>query len=161
MAKTDYILAILRLSLGWIFFWAFIDKLYGLGFATTSDKSWLAGGSPTFGFLKNATQGPFSSFYHSIAGTPVVDFLFMAGLGLIGVSLILGVGVKIAGYSGALMMLLMWSAVLPPQNNPVLDDHIIYLIILITLASSKSGHIWGLGKQWSSTSIVKKYKFLE
>ncbi|MBI2577711.1 MAG: hypothetical protein HYV77_02605, partial [Candidatus Wildermuthbacteria bacterium] len=44
-------LGIVRISIGWIFFWAFIDKLWGLGFATAAGNSWLNGGSPTTTFL--------------------------------------------------------------------------------------------------------------
>ena len=54
----DVVLAAIRISLGWIFLWAFVDKLFGLGFATPSARSWLNGGSPTKGFLANAATGP-------------------------------------------------------------------------------------------------------
>src|SRR6187455_2867704 len=65
-----YVLAGIRLALGWVFLWAFLDKLFGLGFATPADRAWFNGGSPTNGFLGSA-KGPFSGFYHSIAGTGV------------------------------------------------------------------------------------------
>ena len=60
-----YVWAVLRLLMGWTFFWAFIDKLFGLGFATAAESSWLNGGSPTAGFLKFATHGPFAEFYQA------------------------------------------------------------------------------------------------
>ena len=53
-----YLLAGIRLALGWVFLWAFLDKPFGLGFATPSERSWINGGSPTNGFLGNARQGP-------------------------------------------------------------------------------------------------------
>jgi len=49
--------------MGWTMLWPFLDKLFGLGFATSSDKSWLSGTSPTFGFLKFGTKGPFMQFF--------------------------------------------------------------------------------------------------
>lgn len=52
-----YMLAGIRIALGWVFLWAFLDKTFGLGFATPSAKSWLNGGSPTNGFLGSA-KGP-------------------------------------------------------------------------------------------------------
>ena len=85
----------------------------------------------------------------------------MLGLLLIGLALILGIGVKIAGYSGALMMLLIWLALLLPKHNPILDEHIIYLVVLLGLTIVKSGQWFGLGKQWANTKIVKKYPILE
>ena len=55
-----YLLAGIRLALGWIFLWAFLDKAFGLGHDTTAAKSWVNGGSPTKGFLGSATTGPFA-----------------------------------------------------------------------------------------------------
>jgi len=148
--------------MGWIFFWAFIDKLFGLGFASTPEKAWIAGGSPTFGFLKFASKGPLAEFYQGLAGNPVVDWLFMSGLLLVGLALLFGIGVRIAGYSGALLMILIYSAgSLPPKNNPFLDHHIIYTILLVGFALTKSGNCLGFGKRWSETKLVKKYPFLE
>lgn len=132
--KENYIWTLLRVGMGWIFLWAFFDKLFGWGFATASDKSWLDGVSPTFGFLKMGSTGPLSSFYQSIAGNIFVDWLFMGGLLLIGSALILGIFIKPAGWFGALLVILMWSAVLPPAHNPIIDEHIIYALILIGLA---------------------------
>ena len=147
--------------MGWIFLWAFMDKLWGLGISTAPEKSWLLGNSPTSGFLSSAAYGPFSAFFHSLAGSPVVDWLFMMGLLLIGLSLILGIGVKIAGYSGTLLVMLMWLSMLPPKQNPILDDHVIYAFLLLALATAKSGRWIGFGEWWSSTSLVKKFPFLE
>src|SRR5690348_5433065 len=56
---TRYVLAMLRIALGWIFLWAFLDKLFGLGHETTEKAAWINGGSPTKGFLANAATGPF------------------------------------------------------------------------------------------------------
>ncbi len=153
--------ALLRLAMGFTFLWAFLDKTFGLGFSTASDKSWLDGASPAAGFLQNATHGPLASFYQSLAGNPVVDWLFMLGLLGLGIALTFGIGLKIAGYAGALLMLMMWSAVLPPKNHPFLDDHIVYLIVLLLLPRVKAGNAWGLGMWWSNTALVRKFPFLE
>lgn len=160
-ANNKYLWPILRLLMGWTFLWAFLDKLFGLGFATVVAKSWLNGGSPTVGFLKFATKGPLASFYQGLAGNPIVDWLFMIGLLLIGISLILGIGVRIAAVSGAVMLLLMYSAALLPVNNPFLDDHIVYAIIMIGLIFSDSGRFIGFGNWWSNTFIVKKFPILK
>ena len=160
--KIEMIWGLLRISMGWILFWTFIDKTFGLGFATTAEKAWLSGGSPTAGFLNNATKGPLAEFYQCLAGNPIVDGLFMMGLLFIGLALLLGVGVKIAGYAGVLMMLLIYSAgFMPPKNNPFIDHHIIYIILCAGFAMTKSGHYLGLGKRWSELEFVKKYPFLE
>jgi len=158
--KINNIWALLRILLGFIFLWAFLDKLIGLGFSTAKEKAWILGGSPTLGFLINSA-GPLSSFYNSIAGHPATNILFMLGLLLIGLSLILGIGIKIASYSGILLMFLMWTAVLPPANNPIIDDHIIYIFVLIGVLISNAGRYYGLGLRWSKLKLVKKNKWLE
>jgi thiosulfate dehydrogenase [quinone] large subunit len=71
-------IAALRLGLGFVFLWAFLDKTFGLGYATPSEKSWLNGGSPTLGFLKNVEVGPFQSFFNSIAGAWWANLLFIS-----------------------------------------------------------------------------------
>ena len=116
----------LRLLLGFILLWAFADKFIGLGFSTCYDKKTdvinimcsqavSSGGSPTEGWLNNATRGPLQDIYQSMAGNPFIDFLFMAGLLMIGVALMLGIGMRVATVSGSILMLMMWSAVLPGQ----------------------------------------------
>jgi thiosulfate dehydrogenase [quinone] large subunit len=159
--RLQYVWGLLRLGMGWIFFWAFIDKLFGLGFATAPDKAWIAGGSPTFGFLKFATKGPFAEFYQGLAGNVLVDWLFMLGLLFVGITLLSGILVRLGGYTGALMLVLMYTAgFLPPQHNPFLDDHLIYALIMIGLTVTKSGYWLGLGKWWSRIKIVERYPIL-
>lgn len=159
--KEQTLLAFLRISMGWIFLWAFIDKLYGLGFATPSDKSWLSGNSPTYGFLKFGTHGPFKPFFEGIAGNLLVDWLFMLGLLGLGTALLLGIARKVSTASGSLLLLLMWLAAFPSKNNPIIDEHVIYILVLQLLFQLHSGEVFGLGKWWNKTKIVKKLPFLE
>jgi thiosulfate dehydrogenase [quinone] large subunit len=157
---TRYLLAGIRLALGWIFLWAFLDKLFGLGHSTVAAKSWLNGGSPTAGFLGKAATGPFTGFYHSIAGSVVADVLFMAALLGIGAALLLGIGMRIAAAAGALLMVLMWTAVLPPASNPLMDDHLIYAAVLVLLALLGAGTTLGLGRRWAATPLVRRNTWL-
>ncbi|MEK7113383.1 MAG: hypothetical protein AAB873_00990 [Patescibacteria group bacterium] len=137
--KSKMVLKILRLAMGFVFLWAFVDKLFGLGFATTADKAWINGGSPTAGFLSFAVKGPFAEFFHSLAGVAMVDWLFMLGLLFIGITLILNKYVKWGSLAGMILMAMMYLALLLPVNNPIIDDHIIYILVLalIYLDSSK------------------------
>jgi thiosulfate dehydrogenase (quinone) large subunit len=155
-----YTWAGLRLALGWTFLWAFIDKLFGFGFATPEARSWINGGSPTKGFLSTAT-GPFQSFYHSIAGDTWANWLFMIGLAGIGIALVLGIGTRIAAATGALLLVLMWTASLPLDNNPFLDDHLIYAGLLVVFALVKAGDTLGFGKYWARLPIVQKAPWLK
>lgn len=134
MNKQKIVLIVLRLAMGFVFLWAFLDKTFGLGFATTGDKAWINGGSPTFGFLTNAVKGPFAEIFHSLAGVVIVDWLFMLGLLFVGVTLIFNRYVFWGATAGIAMMVLMWLALLFPENNPIIDDHIIYALVLALLA---------------------------
>lgn len=151
--------SLVRIALGLLFLWAFFDKLFGLGNTTPVAMSWLIGGSPTAGFLSHAT-GPMASFYHNLAGSMMVDWLFMLGLLGLGLSLTLGIGLHISGWLGALLMVSMWSALQPTKNNPFIDEHIIYALVLIGMARTDVGSSWSLQSWWRNTDLVKTYPFL-
>lgn len=153
-------LAVLRISLGWIFLWAFLDKTFGLGYATASGSAWIRGGSPTAGFLQFAVSGPFEGVFQAMAGSAVVDWLFMLGLLGLGLALILGIGMRIATWAGSLLLFLMWLALLPTENNPFLDDHLVYIVALFACLFGNAGRTWGLGDRWTSTELVQRYPIL-
>jgi len=67
-----------------------------------------------------------------------------------------GVAMRIAAASGALLLVLMWSAVLPPENNLFMDDHLIYAGLLVALALAGAGRTWGLGRVWEQLPLVAK-----
>ena len=154
------VFAALRIVVGWAFLWAFLDKLFGFGYATPSERSWLNGGSPTRGFLSNSATGPFEGLYQDIAGAAWADWLFMAGLAGIGIALLLGVGMRVAAVSGALLYVLMWTVALPPETNPVIDDHIIGALVMIALALVHAGDTFGLGRWWKRLPIVQQNRWL-
>jgi thiosulfate dehydrogenase [quinone] large subunit len=85
----------------------------------------------------------------------------MIGLLGIGVTLLLGVGMRIGTAAGALMYAFMYAASLPLENNPIVDDHLIGIIVMVVLALAAAGTTWGLGRQWSKLSLVQKYPVLQ
>jgi thiosulfate dehydrogenase [quinone] large subunit len=156
-----YVFGAVRLALGLTFLWAFADKLFGLGFATKAQNAWIDGGHPTQGFLANSAKGPFADFYTGIAGAPLVDWMFMMGLLGIGLALTLGIGMRIAAVSGALLYVMMWTVVLPPATNPILDDHLINAAVIVGLALIGAGTTLGLGYWWAKTPLVRKAPWLK
>ncbi len=160
--QTEHIIwGILRLAMGWIFLWAFLDKTFGLGFATPQGKAWLDGVSPTYGYLTNATHGPLEGVFKAMAGVLVVDWLFMIGLLLIGLSLTLGIGVRVAAYSGSLLLFFMFlAASLPPEHNPIIDEHIVYMLVLILMTQRPVGEWLGFGGWWAKQPFVKNNPYL-
>ncbi|MFD9890872.1 hypothetical protein ACFWY9_16115 [Amycolatopsis sp. NPDC059027] len=158
-------LAVLRIATGLLFLWAFLDKTFGWGYATTPANAWINGGSPTKGFLGHVNAGPFTNTLHSWAGAWWADWLFMLGLAGIGVAVTLGIGLRISATAGTIMMLLMWVAEWPParttldgkpsmSTNPIIDYHLVYALVLIALAATLAGNAWGLGRRWADLSFV-------
>jgi thiosulfate dehydrogenase [quinone] large subunit len=165
-------LGALRIGFGLTFLWAFVDKLLALGFHTGYDQegnldrfgdaAWINGGSPTEGFLAFGVNpdSPFADFFNGLAGYAVIDWLFMLGLLAIGTTLTLGIGMRFAAVAGAALYLMMYAAVMVPENNPVFDDHLIGAITVVVLALTLAGDTWGAGKAWAKTHLVRRYGFL-
>jgi thiosulfate dehydrogenase [quinone] large subunit len=153
-------LALARLMVGFIFLWAFIDKLFGLGFATASAKAWIAGGSPTSGFLKMGVNqdSPFAQFFSGLAGQAWVDWLFMLGLLGIGLALVLGIGLRVAAVTGTILLVMMWAAEIPLKANPVIDEHLVYATMLWVFAFSRRE--CSLTNWWLKQNFVKKNSWL-
>ncbi|MBC9821218.1 DoxX family membrane protein [Terrabacter sp. MAHUQ-38] len=167
-----YVAAATRLALGWVFLWAFLDKLLALGFATGRDAetgavdrfgpaAWINEGSPTLGFLKFGTKGPLADFYQSFAGASWANWMFMLGLAGIGIALVLGIAMRIATVAGVVMLVMMWSAALWPDNNPFMDDHLVYALVLVMLLLANAGKTFGLGRAWERLHLVQKYPVLK
>ncbi|QGG94158.1 DoxX family membrane protein [Actinomarinicola tropica] len=158
----------LRIATGFVFLWAFVDKLFGLGYSTPSERAWLNGGSPTKGFLGSIDAGPFASTFRSMAGDWWVDWLFMLGLLGIGAAVVLGIGLRLAAVSGTLLLALMWIAEWHParytaageatgSTNPLIDYHVIYALALIVVAVTAAGNRWGLGRAWARLPFVRRH----
>lgn len=164
------VLAISRIVIGFTFLWAFLDKLFGLGFATPSSRAWINGGTPAQGFIKNI-DGPFKDVFQIFAN-PFGDWLFMAGLLGIGVAMIAGAGLRIAAVAGTLLMLFMFMAEWPSatalvdgklvsgSTNPIVDSHWHEALLLIIAAVTLAGDTWGVGKWWRSLGFVQRHRWL-
>jgi len=58
-------------------------------------------------------------------------------------------------------LLLMYAAsAIWPEHNPFLDEHLVYAVILIGLATTNAGRTMGLGRLWERTRLVNRYRFL-
>lgn len=143
-----YALGVMRIAFGFYFLWAFVDKLFGLGFATPSERAWLNGGSPTTGYL-SGVEGPLAGFFNSLAGVAAIDWLFMLGLLGIGLTLVLGMGARVGALAGAAMYLFMYGASLPLVTNPILDDHLTGALVMLVIAAIPAAWDYlGLGRMW-------------
>lgn len=179
-SKLGYpLLSVSRILIGWIFLWAFIDKLVGLGFTTCRERidgvltntvnvmcenAWLSGGAVTKGYLGSST-GPLADFFIGLAEHRWTDWIFMIGLLGIGLALILGIGTKVAAWSSVAMLGMMYVSHAWPFSagltNPFIDYHIIYAVagVAIVYIELKRQSI-GLGKWWRGLDLVKKNDWL-
>ncbi|HEU5355135.1 MAG TPA: hypothetical protein VFU65_11760 [Actinocrinis sp.] len=164
-------IAALRVGTGFAFFWAFLDKTFGLGYSTPSARAWIHGGSPTKGFLSSVSAGPFQSTFHAWAGKGWADWLFMLGLLGIGLALLLGVGLRIAAIAGTILVAMMWFAVFPPARhaadgsatgsvNPFVDEHVMDALALIAVAAFGAGSRLGFGATWAKLPLVRRHRTL-
>ena len=164
-------LAVLRIATGLVFLWAFLDKTFGLGYATPGERAWIAGGSPTRGFLGSVDVGPFQGAFQAIAGAWWADWLFMLGLLGIGVAVTAGVALRISAVAGTIMMALMWLAEFPlarfaadgtpsGSTNPLIEYHVVYALVLIVLAATAAGSTWGLGDRWARLPAVQRHSWM-
>ncbi|MEU4518899.1 DoxX family membrane protein [Amycolatopsis sp. NPDC024027] len=164
-------MAVLRIVMGLTFLWAFLDKMFGLGYSTSSAKAWISGGSPTKGFLGHVQVGPMQSTLRDWAGADWADWLFMLALLGLGVALLLGVALRPAAVAGTVLLALMWIAEWPlaqstsagtatSSTNPLIDYHLVYLVVLIVLAAFAAGDTWGLGRRWAKLDLVRRTPWL-
>ena len=142
-------LFLLRISLGWMFFYTGVTKVL--------NPEWSAAG-----YLKGAKT--FVWFYQWLIAPsvlPIVNFVNEWGLTLLGISLILGIGVRLSSFLGALLMLLYYFVVLdfpyPNPNSFLVDEHIIYALVLLLFANLRAGRVWGLENWCSNLPICSKY----
>src|SRR6218665_416597 len=80
----------------------------------------------------------------SLAGV-ATDWLLMLGMLGVGLAVMLGIGLRVAAVSGALIMAMMWLAEWPliqGSTNPLIDYHVIYGLVLILCAVLLAGDTW-------------------
>lgn len=170
---------LLRIAIGWVFLWAFFDKLFGLGFATCRnprtgdidvmcDAAFAEGGSPTFRFLEFGTEQShtgdlFEWLAPSSPTSPnIVDWVFMISLLAIGVGLVFGVAARLAAIGAAVLLVLMYLAgFVWPETNPFLDEHLIYALALLGVAFTGAGRYLGLGEWWNRLPPVQRLPILQ
>ena len=91
------------------------------------------------------------SLNYTKLGVKLVILLIIGALLGIGTALILGIGLKVAAVSGTILLFLMYLAEFPLANggtNPLIDAHILDIIMIITVCLTRAGDTWGLGKWW-------------
>lgn len=153
MKRSDLYIFLLRTSMGVVFFYAGITKVL--------NPNWTAAG-----YLKGAKTFPeLYNFFLQPDLLPIINFVNEWGLTLLGVSLLLGISVRLSSYLGALLMLLYYIPILKfpyaGANSFLVDQHIIYILVLLFLGEVRAGRVvWGLENWCSKLPICSKYPAL-
>lgn len=178
-------LSIARIGIGFVFFWAFLDKLLALGFSTGKDAktgvvdtfgpaAWIHGGHITQGYLMSAAgefpgskpAGVYGELFKgwgtwSLGSFRPLDWLFMLGLAGVGIALMFGIGTKLGAWSGVGLLALMYIAHFDNTNNPIIDEHIVYGFAVVGIVFVElQRQAVGLGTWWRKLPIVQKYSWL-
>ena len=114
------------------------------------------------GFLNHTKtfHGLFTVFT-TPALAPIVSFMVAWGHLLIGLSLLVGLMVRVSSVFGIALLLMYWMAhmdwpFIENNNNFIVDYHIVYATVMVYLFVKHAGHVWGLdGAGRSSPSCVQ------
>jgi thiosulfate dehydrogenase [quinone] large subunit len=96
---------------------------------------------------------------------PIVTFLVSYGHLLIGLSLAVGLLVRVSASFGILLLLVYWTAhmdfpFIENTNNFVLDYHLVYAGVLVFLIAKHAGHVWGLDGVVERMRLVQEHPAL-
>jgi 4-hydroxymandelate oxidase len=139
-------LLVLRMAIGWHFFFEGMSKLLAAGW--TSER-----------YLSSA-EGIFGGVFQAIASTPwmvgAVDVLNSWGLTLIGLGLMLGALTRVASLAGTALLLLyslahpalpgMTGSSLGGGSYLLVDRNIVEALTLVIIAMLPHGLLWGLDR---------------
>lgn len=138
---TRFSIFLLRISMGWLFFYAGITKVL--------NPQWSSAG-----YIGTAKM--FSGFYNFLLQPDILPIINAAnkwGLVLLGVSLMLGLFVRFSSLLGIVLMILYYLPILAfphvGTHSYIVDEHIIYSAALLFLASARAGRIFGVDSKLS------------
>ena len=142
-------LFILRVSMGWLMLYAGLTKVL--------NPQW----SAAF-YLKDAKMfGGFFQWFMRPEIMPITNWLNEWGLTVLGVSLILGVFVRLTSIYGVVLMLLYYFPILDfpyaGEHSFIVDEHIIYTLVLLFFAAIRAGRVWGLENWCAKLPICSKF----
>ncbi len=151
MECEKWSLTALRVGMGWLFVYAGISKIL--------DPAWTAAG-----YLNNAKTFP--ALFEWLASPQNIGWINILnewGLFLVGISLILGAGTRIAAVAGGALMIIYYLPILQfpyaGDHSYLVDDHIIYLLVFAVLYTFDAGRYWGMDSflvKWAKHRGLKK-----
>lgn len=136
-----------RFTMAWTFLYAASHQVFVPDFSVV-------------GFLKSTkTFHDQFAFFTTPAMAPITSFLVEYGHLLIGLSLLLGLMVRVSAAFGILLMGVYWMAhmdwpYVENHNNLIFDYHLVYAGVLFLLIVKRAGHVFGLD------AVVEQFRFV-
>jgi len=151
-AASRSLLLLLRLAMAWVFLYAASHQV----FADWSVSGFL-GSTKTFHWL----FAPLTAPALATALTLLVGYGHLA----IGLSLLSGLMVRVSAIFGIGLMLLYWMAhmdfpFISDTNNFLIDEHIVYALLLGLLIAQRAGHAFGLDEWAAKLPAVRQHAWL-
>lgn len=161
---VGYSLVIMRVVMGWTLFQGGVTKLVTY-LDANPENNWTAAG-----YLANAIPegNPLMGMWGAMAGSGTIDILVMWGLTLTGLGLLVGALVRWNACWGAVMMLVFWLASLrggllaglPLEHGWVVDDHLVYAMLLFGIGAFGAGRLLGVDRRLERTALVRRHGWL-
>lgn len=144
----------LRMTMAWTFLYAASHQVFVPDFSVV-------------GFLAH-TKTWHSVFVVFTTPTmaPITTFLVEYGHLLIGLSLLVGLMVRVSAAFGVMLMIVYWFAhmdwpFIGDTNNFVVDYHLVYAGVLVYLVVRKAGHVFGLDAVAENMKVVREHPVLK
>jgi thiosulfate dehydrogenase [quinone] large subunit len=115
------------------------------------------------GFLSHTkTFHDFFAIFTTPTMAPMTTFLVEYGHLLIGLSLLVGLMVRVSAAFGVLLMLIYWMAhmdwpYIEDKTNFIVDYHLVYAGVLVYLIVNRAGHVFGLDAWAEKLSVVTEH----
>ena len=140
---------VFRLLMAWTFLYAASHQVFNPKFSAA-------------GFLSHTKT--FHDVYAVLAtpaADPVLTFLVSYGHLLIGLSLLIGLMVRVSAAFGVALLVMYWTAhmdwpFIENTNNFIIDYHIVYAVLCVYLIVYRAGHVWGLDGWAEKLSFVER-----
>ncbi len=140
---------VFRLLMAWTFLYAASHQVFNPKFSAATFLSH----TKTFHDVYAVLATP--------AADPVLTLLVSYGHLLIGLSLLVGLMVRVSAAFGVALLLMYWTAhmdwpFIENTNNFIIDYHIVYAVLCVYLIVYRAGHVWGLDAWAEKLSFVEQ-----
>jgi len=145
---------VFRLLMAWTFIYAASHQAFVANFSVV-------------GFLNSTkTFHNFFTIFTAPSIAPIVSFLVAWGHLLIGLSLLVGLMVRVSALFGIALLMTYWMAhmdwpFIENKNNFIVDYHVVYSVVLIYLIVKHAGHVWGLDGWVAKLPLMRDHPSLK